>query len=266
MTNRDLEWARRAYEMGDTEESKKAHLQAHQANEKHRLHSNVIKSFTYGGVDGVLTTFAIISTAVGANVSASLVVIFGLSNIISNALSMACGDYMSNKTEIEFQRAEKARETWEVDNNPEGEMQEMEEIYMAKGMGEDDAKKMSEILSRNKKAWVDVMMVEELGIIEEPEDPLKNGLITFFSFFICGVLPLLPFIHGMSNREGGLGSLFIVSVLLAGIVLYIIGAVKSKIVGVGYMKLGLETVFVGAITGGVAYLAGRVLSPLQDDY
>ena len=53
---------------------------------------------------------------------------------------------------------------------------------------------MVEILSKNKKAWVNVMMAEELGLNCNEKSPTKNALVTFFSFVLFGVIPLLPFI------------------------------------------------------------------------
>jgi len=263
MATRDLESARKAYEMGDSEASRKAHLQSHQKNEKHKKSGNFLKSFVYGGLDGVVTTFSIVSGAVGSNLGAGVVVILGLSNVISDALSMAFGDYLSTKSEIEYQKAEKARETWEVENNPEGEMLEMEEVYMSKGMAKEDAEAMSQILSKNKKAWIDVMMVEELGIIEESDDPMKNALVTFFSFVISGIFPLLPFLIGIGPKANP-NTLYYISIALTAIVLFAMGAIKTRVTGVNFVKSGIETLVIGATAAGIAYLVGWLLEPLQD--
>lgn len=263
MATRDIDEARKAYELGDVEASRAAHLKMHQQNEKHRSGGNFIKSFTFGGMDGIITTFSIVSGAVGSSLTIGIVVILGLSNVVGDALSMAFGDYLSTKSEIEFQKAEKARETWEVENNPEGEMLEMEELYMAKGMAEEDAKVMTQILAKNKKAWVDVMMVEELGIIEENDDPLKNGLVTFFSFIICGIFPLLPFIIGLAF-DTTVNTLFFISIGVTGITLFGLGAVKTRFTGVNPLKSGGETLVIGAIAAAAAFLIGYLLEPLSN--
>ena len=70
----------------------------------------------------------------------------------------------------------------------------MVELYTAKGMTEDDARTVVEIFARHKHAWVDVMMVEELGIFGSEESPLKNALVTFFSFALFGFVPLVAFV------------------------------------------------------------------------
>ena len=263
MLSRDLEGARYAYELNDTEASRKAHLNAHKKHEKHAAGGNVIKSFVYGGLDGILTTFSIVAGTVGSSLGASIVVVLGISNVISDGLSMASGDYLSTKSEIEYQKAERAREEWEVENNPEGEMLEMEEIYTAKGMNPSDAKLMSQILAKNKEAWVSVMMVEELGIIEENDNPLRNGLVTFFSFIFFGSFPLIPFLIGLALEDVHISSLFYSSLIVTLIVLFFLGAVKTKVTGVSLWKSGGETLLIGAIAASAAYMIGWALEPIH---
>jgi len=264
LLSRNLEDARSAYELNDTEASRKAHLNAHQKNEKHTAGGNFIKSFVYGGLDGILTTFSIVAGTVGSSLPAAIVVVLGISNVISDGLSMAFGDYLSTKSEIEYQKAERAREEWEVENNPEGEMMEMEEIYISKGMSPEDARIMSQTLAKNKEAWVAVMMVEELGIIEENDDPLKNGLVTFFSFVFFGSFPLIPFLIGLSI-EAKVTSLFYSSLIVTLLVLFFLGAIKTKVTGVNLWKSGGETLFIGAIAASAAYIIGWLLEPIHRD-
>jgi len=173
---------------------------------------------------------------------------------------MAAGDYLSTKSEMEFNLAERQREEWEVENNPEGEKLEMEEIYVEKGLAQEDAKQMVDILSRNKKAWVDVMMVEELGIIAGEENPMKNALVTFGSFTIVGFLPLLPFILGYNS--GSIMGLFWVSVFVTLASLFGLGAVKTLVTGGNPYKAGAEIVVIGGIAAAVAFIVGIALAPL----
>jgi len=258
--SKNLDAARVAFEMGDVEASKKAHLANHKKEEKHKTGGDFIGSFIYGGLDGILTTFAIVGGVVGSNLGIHVIVIIGVSNVFADALAMAAGDYLSTKSEMEYNAAERQREEWEVENNPEGEKLEMEEIYVEKGLAQEDAKQMVEILCRNKKAWVDVMMVEELGIVAEDENPMKNALVTFGSFTVVGFLPLLPFILGYNS--GSVMGLFWVSVFLTFGSLFGLGAVKTIVTGGNPYKAGAEILVIGGIAAIVAFVIGLALAPL----
>jgi len=258
--SRDIDASRLAFEMGDIEASRKAHLANHKKDEKHKKGGEFIGSFIYGGLDGILTTFAIVGGVVGSNLGIHVIVIIGVSNVFADALAMAAGDYLSTKSEQEYQAAERAREEWEVDNNPEGEKLEMEELYIEKGLAPEDAKQMVELLSKNKKAWVDVMMVEELGIVEDDENPIKNASVTFVSFTIVGFLPLLPFILGFNS--GSVMGLFWISVLVTLGSLFGLGVIKTYVTGGSPYKAGLEILIIGGIAAGVAFVIGLALAPL----
>lgn len=99
-----------------------------------------IKSMVFGGLDGIITTFAVVAAGAGADLEGKVVVLMGFANLVSDGISMGLGDYFSEKSENEFIRGEKKRELWEMENNPEGEVQEMIEIFMdKKKLTEDDA-------------------------------------------------------------------------------------------------------------------------------
>lgn len=260
MITRSLEKAKEAYKSKNIEASKKAHRM--RAPEEHKKEQGkYIKSTIYGGLDGIITTFAVVAGVAGAELSAGIVLILGFANLIADGLSMAIGDYLSSKAEKEYAGAEREREEWEVDNYPEGEVKEMVELYMEKGITEKDAKAIAGILSKHKKAWVDVMMIEELGIVESDESPVKNGIVTFFSFAIFGFIPLaaylaarlIPVIQSFT---------FVTACILTGATLFTLGALKVKVTGKRWYYSGLEMFVVGGIAAFAAYIIGAALSGL----
>lgn len=261
MLSRSLDKAKEAYRKKD----KKASMLAHQQKRAHENHNQeqgqYIKSVIYGGLDGIITTFAVVAGVAGAALSAGVVLILGFANLISDGLSMAIGDYLSTKAEMEYEDAERQRELWEIDNYPEGEKLELIELYMEKGMSEEDARIITETLARNKKAWIDVMMVEELGILSESDSPLKNALVTFFSFVVFGFIPILVYV--LAKFIPGLGSYtFIIACALTGLTLFCLGALKVKITSKNWFLSGLEMLIVGGIAAAAAYLVGMLLSGL----
>ncbi|MGI6418618.1 MAG: VIT1/CCC1 transporter family protein [Thermoguttaceae bacterium] len=258
--SRDIHKARRAYQEGDVSATVAAH--SVRAEEKHQHeHGQYLKSAVYGGLDGIVTTFAVVAGVGGAQLSTGVVLILGFANLVADGLSMAVGDYLSTKAELEYQRAERRREQWEVENYPEGEKRELVELYVEKGMPEDDAKTIAEIMSRHKETWIEVMMVEELGIVASGESPIKNAVVTFFSFAIFGLVPLAAFIAVLLVPLVKFDA-FTVAGLLTAITLFALGAIKVRITGKNWFKSGLETLLVGGLAAAAAYAVGRLLGGL----
>jgi VIT1/CCC1 family predicted Fe2+/Mn2+ transporter len=81
-----------------------------------------IKSITYGGVDGIITTFSVVAGTTGAGLSSGIVIILGIANLVADGISMGVGDYLSSKAELEYAISERKRESWEMDNYPEGSL------------------------------------------------------------------------------------------------------------------------------------------------
>lgn len=196
-----------------------------------------------------------------AQLGAAVVLILGFANLVADGLSMAVGDYLSTKAELEYQKAERQREQWEVENYPEGEKRELVELYVEKGMPEDDAKTIAEIISRHKETWIDVMMVEELGIVASGESPVKNAVVTFFAFAIFGFVPLAAFVAVRLVPLLEFDA-FTAASLLTAITLFALGAIKVRITGKNWFKSGLETLLVGGLAAAAAYAVGRLLGGL----
>jgi VIT1/CCC1 family predicted Fe2+/Mn2+ transporter len=154
---------------------------------------------------------------------------------------------------------ERRREEWEVDNYPEGEKREMVELYTDKGMDPEDAHQVVELLSRNRNVWVDVMMMEELGIIQETESPLSNAVATFLSFAVFGFIPLATYVLAQFIPSIAASS-FLVACGLTGGTLFVLGSLKVFITGRNWLKSGLEMLIVGGIASAAAYGVGVLLS------
>ena len=260
MAQRDLNKAREAYKKGDAEASKEAHSTI--MAEDHKVEQGkYIKSTIYGGLDGIITTFAVVAGVTGASLQVAIVLILGLANLLADGLSMAIGDYLSTKAENEYQADERKREAWEVKHYPEGEKKEMIEIYTGKGISQADAEQVVSILSSYEEPWLDIMMAEELGIIESDESPINNAIVTFVSFIIFGFIPLVAYIFSMffSIEDS---QVFLIAVILTGLTLFLLGALKVKVTGKNWVKSGLEMLFVGGLAAIAAYGIGFLLAGL----
>jgi len=105
LVSRDLIQARDAFLEGDAEMSKKAHQV--KVEEGHQKEGDVVKSVVFGGLDGILTTFAIVSGATGGGFGTQVILILGFSSKLADALSMGLGDALSTKAEHEYIRKER---------------------------------------------------------------------------------------------------------------------------------------------------------------
>jgi len=150
--------ARDAYTRGDVEASRREHALPHHHEPHSTTSGDLVKALVFGGLDGIMTTFAIVAAAAGGGADWKTVLIFGFSNKIADAWAMGFGEYVSGVAELDLARAERAREEWEVENYIEGEIKEMEEIYEARGFTAEEAREVVLIHAKDPKRFVDVMM------------------------------------------------------------------------------------------------------------
>ncbi|MFZ3070899.1 MAG: VIT1/CCC1 transporter family protein [Anaerolineaceae bacterium] len=263
--NKRLDEARAAYKNKDKNAAALAHTKSaitESAPEEHGgANSQYIGSIVYGGLDGVVTTFAAVSGVAGAALGSNVILIMGLANLLADGLSMAVGSYLSGKSEKEYYERERARESWEVDNFPDGEKEELFTVYSGQGYTFEEASAMVETISRDKGRWVDAMMLQELGLVKDEKKPLTSALATFGAFALAGLVPLLVYLIGLSTPIPG-NLAFTISIGLSALTLFLLGAAKVKVTGLNPWRSGLEMLLVGGAAGLVAYLVGVALKGL----
>jgi len=224
-------------------------------------HSILVKDFVYGAIDGVITTFAVVSGVEGAALAPTIILILGFANLFADGFSMSVSNYLSNKSEKELYEKEKKREAHEVKTIPEEERKEIEQIYKKKGFKGNLLKRVVDKITSNKRVWVDTMMKEELGLFTELVNPFKSAITTFISFVLMGLIPLLGFIISQAIPLF-IDYAFTFSVFITLFSLFIIGVIKSSIVKSDWFISGLQTMSVGGIAAGIAYFIGFILQVL----
>ena len=171
---------------------------------------------------------------------------------------MAVGDYISDKSEREYIKTEKAREEWEVKVNPEGERDELREIYRRKGVKEEELESFLDTITSNHDLWIDTMMHEELGLMEDNEgSPLKSAMVTFFSFVIAGFMPLMAFVFS-SFISVFADNMFLSASIITALTLFTVGALRYFVTGKKWIVSGLEMMVTGGLSAAVAYLVGFI--------
>jgi vacuolar iron transporter family protein len=216
---------------------------------------NWLPDFVYGGIDGAVTTFAVVMGVVGAELSSSVILILGFANLFADGLSMAAGKYSSDKAEIEQINLIKKKELQAIVDNPMEEKEEIREILREFGFKGKDLLKAEEIITSDPDTWVHMMLHHEFHILEDNIDPVKGALATFAAFLIIGIIPLFAYVLQAILKFGDSITLIatVASTLFA---LFIVGTVKTRFTAKHWALAGLETTGIGSLAAIVAYLVG----------
>lgn len=221
-------------------------------------HGLYISDLVYGANDGIITTFAVVSGAAGAALPAGTIVILGLANMVADGISMGLSNYLGISSKLDFQKQERLREEFEVENFPEKEREEVREILVRWGVPEKHLEEILDAVTSDKKRWVDLMMREELGIYEDNVVyPMKHGLVTMVAFIVAGFLPLTPYVFGIATE-----SQFMVSIIATAASLFIVGSARTLITGANWFKSGLQMLAVGGFAAASSYYVGALVKYL----
>jgi VIT1/CCC1 family predicted Fe2+/Mn2+ transporter len=220
-----------------------------------------LRDFVYGGVDGSVTTFAVVSGVAGAGLSPGIILVLGAANLIGDGFSMAAGNYLATRAEQAERRRARRTEEAHIAEYPEGEREEVRQIFARKGFTGEVLEQVVDVITSDRKQWVDTMIREELGLTTQGPSAARAALATFASFVLIGLLPLLPFAWRAAG--GSIARPFLLSVLVTGMAFFGVGALKGRFVAERRWYLsGLETLTVGGSAAGLAYAVGWVLKGL----
>ena len=216
--------------------------------------------FIYGSIDGAVTTFAIVAGVMGAGLSPTIILILGFANLFADGFSMAVANFQASKARNEFIEMKRKQEEWEIDHLEEQEKDEIRDIYRKKGFKDELLEEVVRTITSRRKVWVDTMMKEELGLMEDKKRPLDSSISTFIGFNLVGLIPLIPFmlyilIGKISNPDA-----FAYSTIMVASAFFMVGIIKGKIVKKSKIMSGLFTLMIGGVAAIVAYLIGSGLN------
>ncbi|MEX1235658.1 MAG: VIT1/CCC1 transporter family protein [Roseovarius sp.] len=221
-----------------------------------------LKQIVYGGNDGIVTTFAIVSGFAGAQadgvaqIGGVAVLVFGLANLFADAVSMGLGEFLSLRSQHDLYRNRRASEMVEITEDPEQERMELFEILRQRGVPAGEADTLTTIVARHPDLMADLMMTYEFGMMDPDEDsPAISGLMTFLSFVVFGCVPLIPYFIFEPTPQT-----FWLSVSTTGSALVALGIVRWSATGERLLRTVGETVLVGAVCALVAFVVGAVVS------
>ncbi|PYQ31821.1 MAG: hypothetical protein DMF56_01580 [Acidobacteria bacterium] len=214
--------------------------------------SSYLRDWVYGGIDGSVTTFAVVTGVVGAELSPAIILILGVANLLGDGFSMAASNFLGTRTERQEADALRAQETRHIAIDPAGEREEVRQIFASKGFTGDDLERVVEIVTADHERWIRFMLSEEHGLPQQIRSASRAAWSTFGAFVLCGVVPLLPFVLRVKSA-------FAVSIAMTLIVFFAVGSARSRWLVVSWWRAGLETLAIGSIAALLAYAAGLVL-------
>lgn len=212
---------------------------------------SLLKDLVYGGIDGAVTTLAIVAGVQGAGFSPKVIIALGIANILADGFSMAAGNFAGTRAEAEEVARLRAIEADHIQHVPEGEREELRQILAAKGLSGTSLEQAVSAISSRESAWIDMMLVDEYGVSPLAPAPLRAAISTFGAFMIAGIVPLIPFLLNLPDA-------FALSLAMTFTVFIFIGAVR----GIWSLRsswwTAIETLMTGSIAAGIAFLVGRL--------
>jgi VIT1/CCC1 family predicted Fe2+/Mn2+ transporter len=223
--------------------------------EIHHDHRDVsggwLRPTVFGMMDGLVSNFALIAGVAGASASTTSVSLAGIAGLVGGAFSMAAGEYVSVQSQNESTVAELEIERRELTHNAEAELAELTQMYVARGVEPDLARKVAGQLSRDPDQALLIHAQEELGVDPtQLPSPLVAAGWSLLAFSVGAVIPLLPYLLGASTLW--------ISAALAVVALFVAGVGASRFTSRGWLYAGLRQLVVGVIAAAVTYGVGSL--------
>lgn len=216
----------------------------------------------YGGIDGAVTTFAVVSGVAGADLSNGVIIVLGIANLIGDGFSMAAGNFLASRAELQVLEKTRQTERRHIAMVPDGEREELRQIMSAKGFEGSALEHTVDVLTSDEELWINTMLQEEHGLSLHHPNPWKAATVTFVAFCLVGSLPLIAFV--LNSAFGFPSKPFLTSTVLTAAAFFAVGTAKSRFVSQKWYWSGLETLAVGGTAAIIAYIIGAFLATLVD--
>lgn len=222
-----------------------------------------LRDMVYGGIDGTVTTFAVVAGVAGAGLSMGIVLILGVANLLGDGFSMAVGSFLSTRAEEQERRLARIIEEHHVATYPDGEREEIRQIFAAKGFEGEDLERVVEVITADENRWIETMLREEHGLAAVGRSAWRAAFATLVAFVVAGSLPLGVFAVELA-APGTVAEPFYWSAWMTAGAFFAVGAAKGHVVREPWYRSGLETLAIGAGAALIAFVAGHVLGGLAN--
>jgi VIT1/CCC1 family predicted Fe2+/Mn2+ transporter len=224
--------------------------------ERHFTAGEVVRDVVIGMSDGLTVPFALAAGLSGAIDNSHIVVVAGLAEIAAGSIAMGLGGYLAAKSDAEHYASERQREAREVQEIPEEEALEVQNVFADYGLSRDESGPVVQALTRKPKEWVDFMMRFELGLEEpDPKRAMQSAATIAVSYIAGGIIPLSPYMLLHSARTA-----LVWSVVVTLIALGVFGYIKGRFTGAKAGRSATQTIVIGGLAAGAAFLLAKLIS------
>ncbi|GAA3409642.1 VIT1/CCC1 transporter family protein [Streptosporangium vulgare] len=222
----------------------------------HHRHRDVnggwLRPSVFGAMDGLVSNFALIAGVAGGAASTGVILLAGIAGLAAGAFSMAGGEYVSVASQRELALAEIDVERRELERHPEAELEELAKLYEERGVDPAVAAEVARQISLDPERALEVHTEAELGVtFRDLPSPRIAAVSSFLSFAVGALLPLLPYLLGVTSLTA--------SAVISCLALFGAGALVSRVTARSWWYSGLRQLVVGAVAAGLTFALGTFL-------
>lgn len=227
-------------------------VRLHDHHDPHR-HNSRLSEIILGGQDGLVNVLGVILGVAAATSDPRIVIAAGLAATFAESVSMGAVAYTSTLAENDLYHSEREREYRHIHLAPDVEIHEIREIYRKKGFEGETLDKIVEVITANPDVWVQVMMSEEFQMTPpERSQALASGVVVGLAALVGSLIPLAPFFFLDVGLSIG------VSLAVAALTLFVVGAYKARVTVGRPFKSGLQMALIGIVSALVGYVVGLI--------
>jgi VIT1/CCC1 family predicted Fe2+/Mn2+ transporter len=224
--------------------------------ERHFTAGEVVRDVVIGMSDGLTVPFALAAGISGAVDNSRLVVVAGMAEIAAGSIAMGLGGYLAARSDAEHYESERLREEREVEEIPDEEAREVQKVFTDYGLTREESAPVVAAMTKKPKEWVDFMMRFELGLEEpDPKRAVQSAATIAASYIGGGFIPLSPYLIFHSSRQALVWSAVVTLLALA-----VFGYIKGRFTGSKPGRSSLQTVVIGGLAAGAAFLIAKAIS------
>ncbi len=222
--------------------------------EGHRTgRSGWLRAAVLGADDGLVSTAALVVGLVASGASRTAIATAAVAALFAGALAMSIGEYVSVSTQADTERADRRRESRELERDPEQELLELQWIYEQRGLSPELAATVAGALHDN--GALEAHLRDELGHAEVTRvRPVQAAVVSALSFAAGAILPLLAVVSAPVSTRIPIVALVTVMAMCS------LGAVGAQLGGAparrGALRVGIGGTLALAITYGVGLALG----------